>query len=185
MTNNEVMISVRYTLDIKNKEVAQMIKDGGVELSVLDVVGLLKNEEEEGYVECPAETIHAFLDGLILQRRGPSDRPAKKFSTAKIDNNMVLRKLRIAFDMKDTDMIDTMKGIGFNVSKGELSALFRVPTHKHFRKCGDQFLRYFLKGLTHSFRPGMSTATTESSIKKSPKEKPLDKDNPWANFKVR
>ena len=43
MTNNEVMKSVRYTLEIKNREVVEMIKAGGVELSVLDVVGLFKN----------------------------------------------------------------------------------------------------------------------------------------------
>ncbi len=189
MTNNEVMISVRYTLDIKNKEVVQMIKDGGVELNALDVVSLLKNEEEEGYVECPAETIHAFLDGLILQRRGPSDGPAKKFSTAKIDNNMALRKLRIAFEMKDTDMIATMKSVGFSVSKGEVGALFRAPAHKHYMKCGDQFLRNFLKGLTHTFRPGDTSPSPspakDSPVKNTPKEKPLDKSSPWANLKRR
>lgn len=153
MTNNEVMKSVRYTFEIKNREVVEMIKAGGVELSVLDVVGLFKNEEEEGFIECPAEIIHAFLDGLILERRGPSDGPAKKFSTATINNNTILRKLRIAFDMKDTDMIVTMKGVGFKISKGEINALFRAPTHKHYVACGDQFLRNFLKGLTRRYRP--------------------------------
>ena len=153
MTNNEVMISVRYTLEIKNREVVQMIKGGGVELSVLDVVGILKNQEDEGFIECPAETLHAFLDGLILERRGPSDDPARKFSTATINHNMVLRKLRIAFEMRDTDMMATMKSVGFPISKGEISALFRAPAHEHFMKCGDQFLRNFLKGLTNRFRP--------------------------------
>lgn len=173
MTNNEVMISVRYTLDIKNKEVAQMIKDGGVELSVLDVVSILKGENEEGFVACPAETIHAFLDGLILKRRGPNDRPTSKSSTASIDNNRVLRKLRIAFEMRDTDMIDTMKDVGFSVSKGEINALFRAPEHRHYMKCGDQFLRNFLKGLTHKFRPGAKAPPTNSSNDR----------NPWANLK--
>ncbi len=153
MTNNEVMKSVRYTLEIKNRDVVEMIKAGGVELSVLDVVGLFKNEEEEGFIECPAEIIHAFLDGLILERRGPSEGPARKFSTATINNNMVLRKLRIAFDMKDTDMLVTMRSVGFKISKGEISALFRAPSHKNYVECGDQFLRNFLKGLTRRYRP--------------------------------
>ena len=153
MTNNEVMKSVRYTLEIKNKEVVKMINAVGFELTVLDVVDILKNEEDEGFVECSAEIIHAFLDGLILERRGPSDGPAKKISTAKINNNMILRKLRIAFEMRDTDMIATLKNVGFSVSKGEMSALFRAPAHKHYMECGDQFLRNFLKGLTHRFRP--------------------------------
>jgi uncharacterized protein YehS (DUF1456 family) len=153
MTNNEVMKSVRYTLEIKNKEVVEMIKAGGVELSVLDVVDILKNEEEEGFAECPAETIHAFLDGLILARRGPNDGPAKISSTAQINNNMVLRKLRIAFEMRDIDVVDTLHGVGFSVSKSEICALFRAPKHRHYMECGDQFLRIFLKGLTHHFRP--------------------------------
>ena len=150
------MKSVRYTLEIKNREVVEMIKGGGVELSVLDVVGILKNEGDEGFIECPSETIHAFLDGLILERRGPSDGPAKKFSTATINNNMVLKKLRIAFEMKDTDMMATMRSVGFKISKGEISALFRAPNQKQFMECGDQFLRNFLKGLTNRYRPWKS-----------------------------
>ena len=153
MTNNEVMISVRYTLEIKNKEVVEMIKAGGVELSVLDVVDIFKNEEEEGFAECPPETIHAFLDGLILARRGPNDGPAQISSTAQINNNMILRKLRVAFDMRDIDVVDTLDGVGFTVSKSGICALFRAPTHRHYMECGDQFLCIFLKGLTRHFRP--------------------------------
>jgi len=96
------------------------------------------------------------LDGLILERRSPSDRPATKVSKSSINNNDILRKLRIAFEMKDTDMIETMEGVGFRVSKSEVSALFRATSHKHYMECGDQFLRNFLKGLTHRFRLGES-----------------------------
>ena len=156
MTNNEVIKSVRYTLEIKNREVVAMFKAGGLELSVLDVVDLFKNEEDEGFVQCPAETIHAFLDGLIFECRGPSDGPAKKISTSNINNNMILRKLRIAFEMRDSDVVDTLRDVGFSVSKSEISALFRAPNHRHYMECGDQFLRNFLKGITHRFRSNES-----------------------------
>jgi len=156
MTNNEVMRSVRYALELKNREVVAMIKAGDMELSVLDVVALLKDEEEEGFLECPAETMHAFLDGLIYECRGPRDGPAKNFSTATINNNMILRKLRIAFEMRDIDVVDTLKGVGFTVSKSEITALFRAPNHRHYMECGDQFLRNFLKGLTRRFRESES-----------------------------
>ena len=33
-----------------------------------------------------------------------------------------------------------------------MSALFRQPSHKNFRLCGDQLLRHFLKGLTLRLR---------------------------------
>ena len=42
---------------------------------------------------------------------------------------------------------------GHPMSKGELTALFRKPTHKHYRDCGDQVLRNFLHGLTLTLRP--------------------------------
>ncbi|MDB9917015.1 DUF1456 family protein, partial [Pseudomonadales bacterium] len=34
-----------------------------------------------------------------------------------------------------------------------LSAFFRKSSHKHFRKCQDQVLRHFLKGLQATYRP--------------------------------
>jgi uncharacterized protein YehS (DUF1456 family) len=60
----------------------------------------------------------------------------------------VLKKLRVAFELKDVDMHRTFEDAGFPVSKPELSALFRQPDHRNFRQCGDEMLRTFLKGLT-------------------------------------
>ena len=65
-----------------------------------------------------------------------------------ITNNTVLKKLRVAFELKEEDVLQLMAATGFQVSKPELSALFRKPGHHNFRACGDQFLRNFLKGLT-------------------------------------
>ena len=66
----------------------------------------------------------------------------------RINNNVVLKKLRVAFQFTDVDMHQAFADAGFPVSKPELSALFRQPGHKNFRQCGDQLLRNFLKGLT-------------------------------------
>lgn len=66
----------------------------------------------------------------------------------RVTNNVVLKKLRVAFELKDVDMHQVFADVGFPVSKPGLSALFRQPDHKNFRPCGDQMLRNFLKGLT-------------------------------------
>jgi uncharacterized protein YehS (DUF1456 family) len=68
-------------------------------------------------------------------------------------NNLVLKKLRVAFELKEDDMLAVLHDAGFEVSRPELSALFRAPTHKNYRACGDQLLRNFLKGLTARVRP--------------------------------
>ena len=39
-----------------------------------------------------------------------------------------------------------------DISKHELSAFFRKPTHKNFRACQDQVLRKFLKGMQLKYR---------------------------------
>lgn len=64
-----------------------------------------------------------------------------------MNNNDVLKKLRIALNLKDSDIIDILKLADFEISKTELSALFRKEDHKNYKECGDQILRRFLNGL--------------------------------------
>jgi len=73
----------------------------------------------------------------------------------RITNNLVLKKLRVAFQLKDVDMHDIMQAAGFPLTKPEMTALFRQPDNRH---CGDQILRNFLKGLTLRFRTDKSGA---------------------------
>jgi uncharacterized protein YehS (DUF1456 family) len=65
-----------------------------------------------------------------------------------VTNNVVLKKLRVAFELKDSDIISLIEQSGLRVSKGELGAFFRRPDHRNYRECGDQFLRTLLKGLS-------------------------------------
>ena len=62
-------------------------------------------------------------------------------------NNDILKKLRIALNLKDTDIIDILRRAEFEITKTELSALFRKEGHKNYKECGDQILRRFLNGL--------------------------------------
>ncbi|MFH1692172.1 MAG: DUF1456 family protein [Candidatus Omnitrophota bacterium] len=62
-------------------------------------------------------------------------------------NNDILWKIRIALKLKDTDIIEILKLADFEISKTELSALFRKEGHKNYKQCGDQILRRFLDGL--------------------------------------
>jgi uncharacterized protein YehS (DUF1456 family) len=64
-----------------------------------------------------------------------------------MNNNDIFKKLRIAFDMKDTDIKETLKLVDFEVSKSEINAIFRSKDHRNFKPCGDQLLRKFLEGI--------------------------------------
>lgn len=113
-----------------------------------DLISYLKKEEEEGYVECPDVTMAHFLNGLVIFKRGADpDRPLPPIEVP-ITNNIILKKLRVAFQLKDTDIISLIQKAGLSITKGELSAFFRQPDHRNYRECHDQYLRNVLKGLT-------------------------------------
>lgn len=64
-----------------------------------------------------------------------------------LTNNDILKKLRVALELRDEDIIHILKLSDFEISKTELSALFRKEDHPNYMKCGDQLLRNFLNGL--------------------------------------
>jgi uncharacterized protein YehS (DUF1456 family) len=148
MIQNDVLRSVRYMIDIGDAKVVELIKLGGGEATKEEVSAYLTKEEEEGFVHCPDTVLAHFLDGLVVLKRGKDDsRPVQPLELP-VTNNTVLKKLRVAFELKEDDMHAILKSVEFPVSKPELSALFRKVGHNNYRPCGDQLLRNFLKGLT-------------------------------------
>ena len=148
MMNNDVLRSVRYMLDISDGKIVDIVKLAGFEITKADVIAFMKKDEEEGYLDCSDEIMAHFLDGLVIFKRGKDDSRAPQAVELPITNNTVLKKLRVAFELKEEDMHAILKAAEFPVSKPELSALFRKFGHSNYRTCGDQLLRNFLKGLT-------------------------------------
>ncbi len=89
-------------------------------------------------------------------------------------NNDILKKLRIALKLRDEDIIEILKLVDFQVSKSELSALFRTEDHPNYQECGDQLLRNFLNGLIIYERgPAVEESKTLPEKKNEKKKKPL------------
>ena len=157
MIHNDVVRSLRYLLQTDDTGLEKIIGLGGGTTSRSEITALMKRDDEEGYVLCGDEVMGQFLDGLIIQRRGREENAPVRAPEKVVTNNTVLKKLRVAFELKETDFLELMAASGFQVSKPELSALFRNAEHKNFRAAGDQFLRNFLKALTVKLRPGAAT----------------------------
>lgn len=154
MTNNDILRRFRYALDISNPKMLEIFRLSGHETDQDTLMALLKKEGEEGCLDCSNSLLEGFFDGLIILRRGRQDGApaAPAASGGERTNNIILRKIRIALEMKDDDLIAVMKLAGVTVTKSELGALFRSREHKNYKACGDQFLRSFLKGLTNRYR---------------------------------
>jgi len=156
MINNDVLRSIRFMLDLSDAKVVEIthLVDPGFALDKADIPALLKKDEEPGAVACSDALLARFLDGLILYYRGPGENQAPRPVESRITNNLVLKQLRVAFQLKDVDMHQILQDASFPLTKPEMTALFRQPGHKHYRPCGDQILRNFLKGLTLRYRTG-------------------------------
>jgi len=156
MNKNDILIRLRYAFHFKNAEMIEIFKLGDSIIEPLDLVNLLKKEEEDGFWECEDKLLDSFLDGFIIKRRGkqepkPGQKPFPK--PDKVNNNLILKKLRIALELKDTDILEILELAKFKISKTDLNALFRRQEHKNFKECGNQFLRNFLAGLALKYRP--------------------------------
>lgn len=156
MINNDVLRSVRYMLDLSDAHVAGIVQlaDPDVVLGKDEVQAFLRKEDEPGFVALGDRMLGLFLDGLVIHFRGRQEGVAPRLPEKRVNNNVVLKKLRVAFELKDVDLLGIFEAAGRPISKPELTALFRQPGHTNFRLCGDQLLRYFLRGLTLRVRGG-------------------------------
>ena len=155
MTNNDFLRRLRYALNIKDNVMVQIFKKGNIVLTREDVIDYLKKDIDEGFKKLNNNDLIAFLDGLIIQKRGKREdgTPIPQVKVTKNNlNNILLRKLRIALSFKSYDMIKIFKLGGVEISEGELSALFRSEDHRNYKECGDKYIRVFLKGLTEYCR---------------------------------
>lgn len=147
MTHNDVLRSVRFLLNVSDAGLVDIIQLGDGEVGKTDMVAFLKKEDEPGYQPCSDEVMARFLNGLVAYKRGKDERRPPAPVEVPVTNNDVLKKLRVAFELKDSDILALFERTGFRVSKAELGAFFRRPDHRNYRDCGDQFLRNLLKGL--------------------------------------
>lgn len=151
MTYNDTLRRVRYILDFDDAKMIAVFGLGGCTVTRAEVSDWLKREGDPAYRECSGSQLAAFLNGLIIEKRGPRDGPPRAAET-RLTNNLILIKLRIALELTGDDLMEVMALAKHPISKHEMSALFRKPGTKHHRECLDQILRNFLHGLQMRYR---------------------------------
>jgi uncharacterized protein YehS (DUF1456 family) len=159
MTRNDLLRRLRYALDLSDARMLSLVAlGGGPEVPRASLAAWLARDDDPAFAALPDPVFAAFLDGLVLDRRGPRDpsQPAPPAGPARLDNNAILKKLRIALELQEQDLLGLLRAGGLTLSASELGALFRKPGHKHYRACGDQVLRTLVAGLTQRLRPGAS-----------------------------
>ncbi len=156
MTNNDILRRIRYTFDLSDSKMIELFGLADYEVTRAEISDWLKKEDDPAFQKFNDIRLAIFLNGLIVDKRGKKEGPQPK-PEKRLSNNVIFRKLRIALNLKDEDILAILGLTGVSMSKPELSAFFRKPDHKNYRECKDQILRNFLTGLQHKYRPKASS----------------------------
>lgn len=146
MTNNDILRRIRYIFDLGDSKMISIFALAELEVTRAQISDWLKKEEDPAYQKCNDTQLATFLNGFIIYRRGKKEGP-QPVPEKRLTNNLIFKKLKIALDMKDDDILSVLELAELSLGKHELSAFFRKPGHKHYRECKDQVLRNFIKGL--------------------------------------
>jgi len=147
MTNNYILRRIRFTFHYNDAKMIELFAKGGLAVTPEQVTLWLKKDDDPDYVRCTDHEFAHFLNGLTIEKRGPREDGTQPKAEYALNNNIIFRKLKIAFNLKDQDILDLLQNANFTLGKSELSAFFRKPDHRHYRECQDQVLRNFLQGL--------------------------------------
>ena len=151
MNNNDVLKRIRYTFDFDDSKMCELFEKGGNPATRAIVTDWLKKEEDPAFKSLSDQALAEFLNGFIIEKRGQQGDSIPVAETI-LNNNIILRKLKIALQLKDEDIISILQLADFRLSKHELSALFRQPSQAQYRVCQDQIMRNFLHGLEKKFK---------------------------------
>lgn len=157
MTNNDILRRIRYIFDLNDSKMIELFASADYEVTRAEISDWLKKEDDADFQKFNDLRLAIFLNGFINDRRGKKEGPQPK-PEKRLSNNIIFRKLRIALNLKDEDILAILQLAGLTMSKHELSAFFRKPDHKNYRECKDQVLRNFLTGLQQKYRTSSSPA---------------------------
>ncbi len=155
MTNNETLRLIQASLQLEATDIERIFQASGHVPASAEQSGYFLDASMEGHVACPNIALAAFLEGLILDRRGPNPKKPgpPQLTDSALDNSDVLKKLRIALDMLHTDVVATLSRVGVNPTKSDVADWFRAKGHVQYRSASDAVLRYFLTGWRPPRRP--------------------------------
>jgi len=172
MNNNDILIRLRYALDIKDIDMMEIFKLGGITVTKEELQRMLLKPKNNSTIDsddkfiandnmrkCNNYMLESFLNGFIIFIRGEQEskpgEPEKQVYMIKDNknvNNVFLKKVKIALSLTGEDMLDILKDAGANLSKSELSAVLRREGQRNYKECGDRYVKSFLKGLAIRYR---------------------------------
>lgn len=146
MTNNSIFRRLRYIYDFSDQQMMEVFVMGGKSVSKSQLNNWFRKETDPQFLELTDEELAAFLNGFIVLKRGKRE-GSQPVAEKSLSNNLIFRKMRIALNLIDEDILRILALADMHMSKHELSAFFRNPSQRQYVECNNQVLRNFFQGL--------------------------------------
>lgn len=151
MDNNDIFRKLRFIFDYSDSDMIALFAEADLVVTRSQVSDWLKKEDDPAFRKLDDLHLAVFLNGLINRTRGKKE-GVEVVPEKQLNNNIILRKLKIALNYRDEDMLEVLALADLQISKHELSAFFRNPNQSQYRPCHDQVMRNFLLGLQFKMR---------------------------------
>lgn len=151
MTNNDILKRIRYIFDYSDEQMIAIFDSADYKVTRSLVTDWLKSDDHEEFKEIYDNQLAIFLNGLINEKRGKKEGEQPKPEKI-LDNNTILKKLKIALKLKTEDITEAFELAGKPISPHEATAFLRNPKQSQYRPFLDQYLRNLLTGLQIKIR---------------------------------
>ncbi len=108
MNNNDVLRRIRYIFDFGDSRMMAIFGQADLTVTREQVNDWLKKEDDPAYRKCSDRQLAIFLNGLINDRRGRKEGEQPQ-PESRLTNNIILKKLKIALDLKADDMLKILQ----------------------------------------------------------------------------
>jgi len=142
MDNNDIFRRVRYIFDYDDNKMMNLFQSVNLIATRAQVSDWLKKEDDADHLEITDVELATFLNAVIIDKRGKKEGP-DPIPESRLNNNIIFRKLRIALNYKDEDILGVLDSVDMNISKHELSAFFRNPTQSNSDRAKTKFFAIF------------------------------------------
>ena len=153
ISTNEILYRIQKALNLSMEDMLEAYKLEGYKMDGVHLDALLKRRQETGFELCSYEELGLFLDGLVTLKRGPSPKKDDN-QVVELTNNLILKKLRIALELKEAETEIIFGLAEVELTKQQLASLFRKESHKNFKPCSGELLMSFLEGLDEFYYVG-------------------------------
>jgi uncharacterized protein YehS (DUF1456 family) len=151
MINNDVLRHIRYIFDFTDSKMIEIFSLAGHQVTRSQICDWLKKEDDPAYMSLNDFQLATFLNGFINEKRGKRE-GEQPVAENHLNNNIIFRKIKIALNLNDADILEILELADMRISKHELSAFFRNPDQRQYRQCNDQILRNLLHGMQIKFK---------------------------------